>query len=213
MKYQIRKLILISSIILSISIISGCSAHRSKAVSIKGDVTGNEYIIDTFDNNGDLTLKTHGQKISISPNVVIDRVWNSQGEWEETKTESAVITLNIDGSEIETCGDTCIFYDKSLEPDYDFSVNIIDSASNNILDSPFMSKSINKVKNQFGKSRVVIIKSQLGNPIYAFSGDNIYWEIDKNLPKFTRILVDEKPLYIHRANFQIIDTNLIDDLK
>lgn len=194
--------------------ISGCNGRASHLIKVKGDIAGNEYIIDTFDNNGNLTLKTHGEKIAVAPNIAIERVYSSDGGWTNTEVESSILTITIDGSEIETCGDTCIFYDKSLEPDYDFSLDSIDSSFNNsILDSPFISKSVNKIKNEFGKSRVVIIKSQLGVPIYAFSGNDIYWELEEDLPKFTRILVDGKPLYIHRANFQIIDTELIDDIK
>ena len=62
----------------------------------------------------------------------------------------------------------------------------------------------------FGKSRIVLVKSQLGNPIYAFSGDDVYWELPKDLPKFTKIMIDGKALYIHRANFQILDKELLD---
>ena len=64
-------------------------------------------------------------------------------------------------------------------------------------------------KNKFGKARVVVIKSQLGNPIMAFSGDSVYWEIPEDLPKMTKLMIDGKALYIHRANFQIIDKELI----
>ena len=59
-------------------------------------------------------------------------------------------------------------------------------------------------------SRVVVIKSQLGQPIVAYSGDEVYWKIPKDLPKMTKLMIDGKALYIHRANFQIIDTALLD---
>ena len=72
-----------------------------------------------------------------------------------------------------------------------------------------ISKVINKYKNYFGKSRVVVIQSQLGVPIRAYSGDDVYWEIPDDLPKMTKLMVDGKALYIHRANFEIIDTELI----
>ena len=68
---------------------------------------------------------------------------------------------------------------------------------------------LNKYKNDFGKSRIVVIKSQMGQPIAAFSGDNVYWEIPDDLPKMTKLMVDGKALYIHRANYQIIDKDLL----
>ena len=69
---------------------------------------------------------------------------------------------------------------------------------------------VNSVKNAFGKPMVVVIKSQMGAPIYAFSGNKVYWEVQEDLPKFTKLMIDGKALYIHRANFQIIDKGLLD---
>ena len=69
---------------------------------------------------------------------------------------------------------------------------------------------LNKYKNIFVKSSVVLIQSKLGDPICAYSGDNVYWEVSQNLPKTTKLMVDGKALYIHRANFQIIDKELLD---
>ena len=52
--------------------------------------------------------------------------------------------------------------------------------------------------------------AQTGAPIYVFSGRSVYWEVPDDLPKFTKLSIDGKPLYIHRANFQIIDAKLLD---
>lgn len=49
---------------------------------------------------------------------------------------------------------------------------------------------MNKYRNYFGKSRVVVIKSQLGQPIVAYSGDEVYWKIPKDLPKMTKLMID-----------------------
>ena len=56
---------------------------------------------------------------------------------------------------------------------------------------------------------IVVIKSRLGQPIAAFSGDDVYWEVPEGLPKMTKLMVDGKALYIHRANYQIIDKKLL----
>lgn len=61
-----------------------------------------------------------------------------------------------------------------------------------------------------GKTKVVVIKSQMGQPIMAYSGDEVYWKIPEKLPKMTKLMIDGKALYINRANFQIIDTALLD---
>ena len=58
-------------------------------------------------------------------------------------------------------------------------------------------------------SPVVVIESQLGQPITAYSGDEVYWSVPKKLPKMTKLMIDGKALYIHRANYQIIDSSLL----
>lgn len=211
MNRKISKLMKVFLLVIVIIIFSGCSVIDHTATEIKGNISGNEFIIDTFDNNGNLTMKTSGKKITVKPNLIEELVYTDNG-FQTKKKESQIITILIDDKEIQNCGDTCIFYDKELIPDYEYFVDDINSNSKNkITENPILSASINKIKNYIGKSRVVVIKSQLGNPIYVFSGENVYWEVDKNLPKFTKLLVDGKKIYIHRANFQIIDKTLIDN--
>lgn len=56
---------------------------------------------------------------------------------------------------------------------------------------------------------VVVVKSQTGSPIYAFSGKEVNWEVAENLPKTTRISIDGKLMYIHHGTFQLIDSALL----
>ena len=79
--------------------------------------------------------------------------------------------ITIDGKEIESCGDTCVFVQNGLEPEVDFSLDEVNSnGGNGITDNAALARVLNRYKNDFGKSRVVVIKSQLGQPIAAFSG-------------------------------------------
>ena len=191
--------------------LSGCSRLQSGVHDLHGSIIGNEYNIDIFDNTGIRTLRSHGKKIDIDNNIVEERTYNSTtDEWYSTKTLSSVITITIDGKQLISCGDTCIFYDKRLAPGYEFYLDKIESDSSGILDSTLISGRVNSIKNQFGKPMVVVIKSQMGAPIYAFSGDKVYWEIEEDLPRFTKLMIDGKALYIHRANFQVIDKALLD---
>lgn len=193
-------------------VLCGCGSIQQKVNDFNGHIFGNTYTIDTFDNFGTKVLSTHGSKIDISGNVVQQATYDNTTESSGyVNTLSSVITLTIDGHEMLTCGDTTIFYEDGLVPDVDFRVDTIDSESDSILDSPAISGLVNSVKNKFGKKMVVVIKSQTGYPIYAFSGKKVTWSIPDDLPKFTKLMVDNKALYLHRANFQIIDKDLIDE--
>ena len=188
----------------------GCAALDSAINDFKGNLVGNDYTIRTYYNYGNLVMTTVGDKINITGNKVKSTSYDSDGDIITNYELSSVITINIDGNEIQSCGNTCIFEEGGLHPEAVFSQDDILSKSNDITDWTSITGVVNKYKNSFGKSRVVVIKSQLGQPITAYSGDKVYWEIPKDLPKMTKLMIDGKALYIHRANFQIIDKELLD---
>lgn len=203
----------IISIIISLIMIfnlSGCTLFESKLNDIKGNLSGNGYTIETYDNYGNKVMTTNGDKINIKGNPVESTSYDSDGSVITSYELSSVITINIDGKEIESCGDTCIFTQTGLKPDVNFSQEDIYSEDDGkISNNTLISNIVNKYKNNFGKARVVVIKSQLGLPITAYSGDEVYWSVPKKLPKMTKLMIDGKALYIHRANYQIIDTDLL----
>ena len=191
--------------------LAGCSWMQSKINELQGNLVGVSFDVETYDNYGSLTMTTHGDKIKLSGNRVKEVTATEDG-WGTVYEMSSVMTVTIDGKEMETCGDTCIFAEKGLKKEMDFStVDFINSHSEkgDITDNTLLAYQINKYKNLFGKGRVVVIKSQMGQPLCAYSGDKVYWEIPEDLPKTTKLMIDGKALYIHRANFQIIDKALL----
>ena len=206
-----KKAFTLAVLLLLAAALTGCARLQSGVHDLHGSIIGNEYNIDIFDNTGVRTLRSHGKRIDIDNNIVEEKTYSSDSEsWLSTKTLSSVITITIDGKQMISCGDTCIFYDKRLKPEYEFYLDSMDSTSSGIMDSTLISGMVNSVKNEFGKPMVVIIKSQMGAPIYAFSGHKVYWEVQEDLPRFTKLMIDGMALYIHRANFQIIDKALLD---
>jgi len=189
--------------------LAGCAWLSSRLNDLKGSLIGNRYTIETYDNYGALTFTATGNKIDLEGNTTTTGV---DVDGNATTGLTSVVTVTIDGSEIETCGDTCIFIEDGLEKEVDFTTaEFINthSETGDITDNTILAYTINQYKNYFGKSRIVVIKSQMGQPLCAFSGDKVYWEIPDDLPKTTKLMIDGKALYIHRANFQIIDKDLL----
>ena len=206
-----KRVISIITIVVMLFSLSGCSMLDSKINDLKGNLVGNGYDIYTYDNYGDKVLETSGDKISITGNKTETTSYDSDGSKITGYDLSSVITITIDGAEIQSCGDTCIFEQDGLNAEVNFTQEVIDSQTDGSLDeNTAIARFVNRYKNMFGKSRVVVIKSQLGQPITAYSGDDVYWEIPDDLPKMTKLMIDGKALYIHRANFQIIDKALLD---
>ena len=206
-----KRIISILAVVTLLFSLSGCSMLESAVNDIKGNLVGNGYDIYTYDNYGDLVLTTSGDKISISGNKTETTSYDSDGSTITNYEMSSVITITIDGGEIQSCGDTCIFEQDGLDAEVDFTQEVIDSQTDGSFEeNTAIARFVNQYKNMFGKSRVVVVKSQLGQPITAYSGDDVYWEIPDDLPKMTKLMIDGKALYIHRANFQIIDKTLLD---
>lgn len=190
--------------------LTGCAANDDYMNDVKGNLSGNSYTIYTYDNYGQKVMTTTGDKINIAGNKTKSKGYDSEGNETTSYDVSSVITILIDGKEIESCGDTCIFEQKGLKPEVDFTQeNIISHSTGKISENTYIAGILNYYKNYFGKSRVVVIKSQLGQPIAAYSGDEVFWKIPDDLPKMTKLMIDGKALYIHRANFQIIDKELL----
>lgn len=141
---------------------------------------------------------------------------------------SSVMSIEIDGNKIESCGSTVIFADSRLEKcDIDFDEEISTDKAGNANQNSTISQPTDiriddwfriqhwwigqkNLNNGTHGARLVIIQSQLGNPICVYSGNDVSWDIPKNLPKTTMVTIDGKVLYIHRANFSIVDMELID---
>lgn len=99
---------------LSLFVLCGCAKLASAINDIKGSLIGNQYTIYTYDNFGNLVLETSGKKIDIAGNPVKNTSYDENGKVITGYELSSVITITIDGNEIESCGDTCIFVQKGL---------------------------------------------------------------------------------------------------
>ena len=208
------KLVVIVALVLVVgAVVTGCgwAGFGNSLNELTGSIKGNTYECQFYSNSGELFMTAEGKYIKMSPNIV-DEYTYSGDRWAITETMSSVITITIDGKQIESCGSTVLFVEKGLKPDVEFDTSDIhiSSDANGIGDMTIVAETVNKYKNYFGKETVVVIQSQLGDPICAYSGDDVYWEVSEDLPKTTKLMVDGKALYIHRANFQIIDKELLE---
>ena len=149
----------ITAVLLSFTLLtSGCSIGGLNSVinELHGSLVGNSYTIDTYDNYGNKTLETTGKKISITGNKIETVSYDDTGKAIKGYDLSSVITITIDGKEIESCGDTCIFMQDGLNPEVDFTEEAIQSSSAGLTDNAAVARYINKYKNYFGKSRIVV---------------------------------------------------------
>lgn len=118
---RIKTLLAIITCICIITGLTGCAANDDYMNDVKGNLSGNSYTIYTYDNYGQKVMTTTGDKINISGNKTKSKGYDSEGNETTSYDVSSVITILIDGKEIESCGDTCIFEQKGLKPEVDFT--------------------------------------------------------------------------------------------
>lgn len=209
-----KRIVSVALVVVMAVCLSGCdiASWNSGVNDIKGQLVGNSFECQFYDNYREKFLTASGTKVGITGNVIQESVIDSSSGGTSTAYSlSSVVTISIDGKEIQSCGDTIIFEESGLKPDAEFQLSDIESTSSGkFSENTIISGIVNDYKNFFGKGQVVVIQSQLGVPICAYSGDDVYYEVRNDLPKTTKLMIDGKALYIHRANFQIIDKDLID---
>lgn len=220
---MMKKVIAIVLAILSICVLfTGCfdtttttlTASEGEKLSFKAEF---------YDNKGEQWFSAEGSHFNISPNKVKEYYYSNEGVWTYHYEMSSIVSVDIDGHDIESCGSTIIFYDTRLEKqECVLPEDAIDTSEGGdasikdpgnymnlyeywTLDWWFITKDS---RNETIGPKVVVIQSQEGAPICLFSGENVKWEVSENLPKTTEITIDGKKLYVHRSNFAVIDTTI-----
>jgi hypothetical protein len=205
--------------------LTGCADQTVTHIeSTSDDDTEFSFAATFYDNYGTQWLEVSGTSFDIKPNKVKEYAYDTSGKWTYSYSTSSVMSVSIDGNDIESCGSTIIFADKSLTkydcelPEDEVTLSTGDSVEISIPNSLRASdywtlhwwwKTANYANKKTG-SKIVIIQSQNGNPICMYMGDNVTWELSTNLPKTTEVNIDGKMVYIHRANFAIIDTSIFE---
>lgn len=178
-------------------VVTNSEMFKGTIQSLKGELIGNSYTIWAYDNYGEKTIELHGDKITMNNRL------DTFGE------ESSYIDITIDGQEWNHVGGTLVFAQDGIDMITDFNnIGVIESESSST-GLMAVDKFINNYKNMMGKKCAVLVYSQMGTPVCMFEGDKCYFEIPNDLPKTTKISIDGKLVYVHRANIDIIPIDLI----
>ena len=175
---------------------SGCAALGAYINKLKGELFGNGYKIQQFDDFGNLVFTVYGDK------VTMDCELDAYGEI------TSYVDITIDGQSWKHVGSTLVFAQEGVDMITDFQLP--EGMENENGGTGLMSadRVINEYANLFGKKLVVVISSQNGTPLGLFQGNNCYVEIPGDLPKTTMISIDGKLVYVHRANVDIIPASM-----
>ena len=183
--------------------VGGCAKIRNAFQKWKGSLIGLEFDIYTYDDYGNTTLTVHGKNVEVE-------VKQEEGASENADFTSEVLEITVDGNQMLQIGNTMIFAEAGLDQITDFEMQDEIDTDDGIINFIPFDRVLNQYKNDIGKAKTILISSQQGIPIAVYQGNSVYVEIPNDLPKMTRLNIDGKSLYIHRADYVILDSEMID---
>lgn len=190
---KLRLLGLLSMFAVSLVILAGCQEMDSLTLDYKEQVEGLPGTIQTYDEESNMIDQVKGQSISIAGN---------------SSFSDSVLDITVGGRQMVHIGSTLIFYENGL-------VNVFDDFSKTVdienLDrsTPIINRLVNQYESTFhGMSKVILIRSQSGKPLATFAGNQVSIN-STSIDKMTKVTIDNKRMYIYRADYTIYDTSLL----
>lgn len=190
--------------ILGIFALSGCAALSKFGADVSRDLQGVEATMMTYNQDGQVIDRISGTSFNIERDTRFDST-NSDGG---SNKDSSVLLISLGDSHISHVGSTMVLAENGLEDIYQEGDGYI-SLENTEPGTPFLNTFMEKNRNMWaGKSKIVMIRSQDGDPIAIYSGDNV--EIfGTDIPSSTQLQIDGKFMLIYRADYSIIDADLL----
>ena len=167
--------------------LSACDNERKETVS--ASTSNVDILFYTNDGRNYNTIHATGT-VKLTPNSYREWGYDSDGCWSSQWATSSVITINANGHVDRVCGNTIVVKDAELELVTDDFKEWL-------------------TRREVGK--VVILMSQDGSKVIGLmGGDTVVDSVSEDLPKSTVLYIDGKQALIHRANYEIIDRELLD---
>lgn len=200
---SVRKIAILAVVLVMAVSISACNVVSNITNRIEGALLGDDYKILSYDDYGNNTLTIQGNRVNIG-------IFENEANSGSDGNKSEVLEITVDGHQLLHVGSTAIFAERGINTLADFDFEYLKEMSAKGLSTVVpLDRSVNQIKNFLGDEKVIIVKSQLGVVVGVYQGKNVTVEIPTDLPKMTRLIVDGKSLYLYRADYEIMDTELL----
>ena len=199
-----KKYSLIAVIIAATLVLSGCNWLEYKLGSLKEQFVGRELTVQTYDENSQMIDRVQGKSVSIEA----DEDFSLKDANGDTVEKSSVLNITVGGKQMLHVGSSLIAYEDGLQNIFEEYVQKVDLNSFE-RSVPFINRMVNDLQNlTTGKEKVVLIRSQSGQPLATFAGNDVsYFATD--IDKSTGIMIDGKYLFIYRCDYTIYDLALL----
>ena len=185
-------------------VLSGCNWLEYKIGSLKEQFVGRELTVQTYDENSQMIDRVQGKSVSIEA----DEEFSLKDANGDTVEKSSVLNITVGGKQMLHVGSSLIAYEDGLQNIFEEYLQQVDLNSFD-RSVPFINRMVNDLQNlTTGKEKVVLIRSQSGQPLATFAGNDVsYFATD--IDKSTGIMIDGKYLFIYRCDYTIYDLALL----
>ena len=204
-----KKLAVIGALTLTIAMFIGCASLSNTINNIKGTLIGQSFTLNYYDDYANNTMTIKGSKVTIGAVTNKVKDTDSSGNTTYKEQQTSVLDITVNGNQTYAVGNTIVAMEDGVQmiDGADIPSKLEKTSGGGFV--PF-DRYVNNIKNKLGTGKIIVISSQQGVPIGVIQGKEVYFEVPKDLPKMTRLIVDGKSVYIHRANYVILDTSLIE---
>lgn len=193
-------------LVFSLFLLSGCAELTQWGDKVNQSLNGVEATYKTYAQDGTKIDEVKGKSFQITRNKAFDTV-NSDGF---SNKDSQVLLISLGSSIISHVGSTMILEEVGLEDiqgQFDTQLFI----ENMEPGTPFLNKMRESYQNSWsGKSKTILIRSQDGLPIATYTGNHVE-VFSTDIPKTTWFQVDGKMLFVYKADYTVIDNDLVED--
>ncbi|WP_415276807.1 DUF5052 family protein [Clostridium perfringens] len=203
---KIKKSLILGGTVIIISfVLTGCNLFDNEMGELKSAFNGREAIIETYDENSNVIDRIQGKSIDVNT----DDEFKQTDEKGNTIKKSSVLNITVGEKQIIHVASSLVMHETDLVnifEDYNKKIDV----QNNDNSTPIIDRIINSAKNiTIGKSKIILIRSQSGQPLATFAGDNVSY-FATGMDKSTGILIDGKYLFIYRCDYTIYDKDLLE---
>ena len=149
-KKRFIRFVALTCLVVLVFSLSSCAWLSNKTKNIKGELIGNDFTIDFYDNFGSNILTIYGDKVGLEANYVSTTSIDAEGSKSTNYELSSVVTLTVDGKQVAQTGNTIIFAEKGLNKLENFelsseisttggTINILDRNINKIINTDVIS--------------------------------------------------------------------------
>jgi len=185
-------------------VLSGCAGLANWGENFNRQWKGASATMQTYNEESQVIDKIHGTSIQISRDTTFDTS-KSDGT---SNADSQVLLISIGSSSVHHVGSTLILNEDGLEEIMTATNATVDFKSTE-RGTPWLNRLREQHQNLWaGKSKTILVRSQNGTPLAVYTGNKV--EIfATDVPKSTQFRVDGKLLFVYRADFTVIDNDLL----